>query len=476
MSTSSRQAAVPVPDSAALGAPRSNPLYFAVWRWHFYAGLYVIPFLVMLAVTGLAILWFKTIAPEFGEGLRVTPTAVAMTPAAQAEAARAALPGATGVTEYVTPWDATRAALVTVTDRDGLSQVVALDPYRGTALRVTPKENGWEALAERIHGTLMIGWIGDRLIELAAGLGLLLIVTGLWLWWPRAVPERRAEFAPDRKASGRGFWRSLHSVTGFWTAAILTTFLMTGMAWTGVWGEKIVQPWGSFPAEKFGAVPLSDEIHAKMNHGAKDVPWGLEQTQMPASGGQVGLPGLPEGTPVGLDSLVALGRSLGLAGRFQVALPADERGVWTLSQDSMSFDSTTPGTDRTVHVDRYTGRILADVRFADYPVLAKVMAVGTALHEGQVGLWNLVLNIVACAMILILCVTGAVLWWLRRPSGAARLAAPPMPAEVPLVRGVVLVALALSLVFPLLGAALIAVLVLDLTLLSAAPGLKRALS
>ena len=72
--------------------------------------------------------------------------------------------------------------------------------------------------------------------------------------------------------------------------------------------------------------------------------------------------------------------------------------------------------------------------------------------------------------------TGAVLWWLRRPSGAARLAAPPMPAEVPLVRGVVLVALALSLVFPLLGAALIAVLVLDLTLLSAAPGLKRALS
>ena len=33
-------------------APAANKLYFAAWRWHFYAGLYVIPFLLMLATTG----------------------------------------------------------------------------------------------------------------------------------------------------------------------------------------------------------------------------------------------------------------------------------------------------------------------------------------------------------------------------------------------------------------------------------------
>ena len=31
----------------------SREFYIAAWRWHFYAGLYVAPFLVMLAVTGL---------------------------------------------------------------------------------------------------------------------------------------------------------------------------------------------------------------------------------------------------------------------------------------------------------------------------------------------------------------------------------------------------------------------------------------
>lgn len=29
----------------------------SVWRWHFYAGLYSIPFLIMLAITGLMMLY-----------------------------------------------------------------------------------------------------------------------------------------------------------------------------------------------------------------------------------------------------------------------------------------------------------------------------------------------------------------------------------------------------------------------------------
>ncbi|MGJ8624890.1 MAG: hypothetical protein ACSHW1_19275 [Yoonia sp.] len=41
---------------------RANTLYKAAWRWHFYAGLCVIPFLIMLAVTGLAMLWISTLA------------------------------------------------------------------------------------------------------------------------------------------------------------------------------------------------------------------------------------------------------------------------------------------------------------------------------------------------------------------------------------------------------------------------------
>ena len=36
---------------------RARNRYAAVWRWHFYAGLYTAPFLVVLALTGLMMLF-----------------------------------------------------------------------------------------------------------------------------------------------------------------------------------------------------------------------------------------------------------------------------------------------------------------------------------------------------------------------------------------------------------------------------------
>jgi uncharacterized iron-regulated membrane protein len=68
------------------------------------------------------------------------------------------------------------------------------------------------------------------------------------------------------------------------------------------------------------------------------------------------------------------------------------------------------------------------------------------------------------------------MWWKRRPEGAARLAAPPRPADVPMVKGVLLAALALSLAFPMLGLTLLAVLALDVLVLSPIPALKRLVS
>ncbi len=67
------------------------------------------------------------------------------------------------------------------------------------------------------------------------------------------------------------------------------------------------------------------------------------------------------------------------------------------------------------------------------------------------------------------------MWWKRRPSGA-RLGAPPRPQEVPYAKGALLITLGLSLAFPMLGLTLLAVIVLDLLVLSAVPPLKRALS
>ena len=104
------------------------------------------------------------------------------------------------------------------------------------------------------------------------------------------------------------------------------------------------------------------------------------------------------------------------------------------------------------------------------------MAWGIAFHEGDLGVWNLVLNTVFCLSVIGVAVSGLVMWWRRRPAGAGRLAAPPRPADVPFWRGAAILVVVLGIAFPLAGAAIVAVLLLDATLLRVLPGLRRALA
>lgn len=453
-------------------APGADKFYLAAWRWHFYAGLFVIPFLIMLAVTGGIMMICSGVGNELGQAPGVTATGAPLPVSRQAEAALAAVSGAT-LDSYVAPAAADRPAYLVLAD--GASTIsVATDPYTGDILAITDTARTMRGLAESIHGTLLLGTFGDRLIEVAASLGMVLLATGLYLWWPRGK-SLGATLVPRLSAKGRTFWKEIHAAAGIWMAEVLFLFLLTGLSWTGIWGDRFVQPWASFPAAKWDAVPLSDLTHRDLNTGVlHEVPWGLEKTPMPASGSQAGLPGVIG--PVTLDSVTAWARANGFAQQFRVAVPQSDTGVYTVSIDGRNGDGGSPADDRFVHLDRYTGKVLADVAVADYQLVGQGMAWGVALHKGMAGTWNFVLNLVALALVLLLCVSGLVMWWKRRPSGALRLAAPPAPRDMGLWKGAALVGLVVAVAFPLAGLAILVVLLLDLIVLSRVPAARRLVS
>ena len=73
---------------------------------------------------------------------------------------------------------------------------------------------------------------------------------------------------------------------------------------------------------------------------------------------------------------------------------------------------------------------------------------------------NQAVGVIATLGVILLSVTGAVMWWRRRPKG--RLGTPPMPADKRLAAGVVVLILALCLFLPMAGVTLLAALVIDL--------------
>jgi len=190
--------------------------------------------------------------------------------------------------------------------------------------------------------------------------------------------------------------------------------------------------------------------HAAMNEaGLHRVPWAVEQTPMPESAsGEATLQ---------LDEVVALAAHQGL-GHFRVHFPQGDSGVWTVSATTIAGDIENPAGERIVHLDQHSGQVLQDIRFADYPVMGKAMAASIPLHQGDLGLWNWLLNVLLVCLIMALIVTGALLWWKRQSRRA-----PPKAERAP-ARAVAVIMLVVALAFPLSAAALLGIILLDAVL------------
>jgi uncharacterized iron-regulated membrane protein len=441
-------------------------LYAAVWRWHFYAGLYVAPFLILLALTGLVMLAEAPIERwQLGALLVNTPGGRPVSHQVRLDAARSAFPNATFV-RYQPGRDAADATRVAVTV-DNRPHTVFVDAGTGRVRGIVDDARRIGVMASLLHGTLLIGTWGDRLIEIAASLGILLIVSGVYLWFPKGTP-----FWQSFRIIGgtrRLAWRDVHKATGAILAPVLAFYLISGLAWTDVWGGQFVQAWSTLRATNAAPGEVPTHTHETLNAGSsKVVPWNLEQTPLPSS---------PPPTGHGritLDAAIDAAQREGIGQRFWVGVPSGVDGIWTVAQTGLNKDITDPTQELTVHVDQRTGSVIGRGGWDEYSPMARGVAAGIPLHMGSLGWWNLVGTALVCLSVITLSVSGLVMWWLRRPAREWRLAAPPRPARVPLVTWAT--AAILSVLFPLAAATLVAIVILDWTLVRRVPALRHLLN
>lgn len=438
--------------------PQPN-FYNLAWRWHFYAGLFVAPFMVMLALTGIIYLFKPQLDSLMYSSLLEVPVGHHTVPADDLlQRVKAAYPQGQ-VTQYLPPVNAERSAQFVVKDA-GHELNVFVDPYHGDILGEQDAKQNLQAIARAIHGELMIGTVGDRLIEMAAGWGVVLVVSGLFLWWPRG--QAAGILWPRLSSRGRLFWRDLHAVTGFWGATLLLVMLLSGMTWTGFWGKQYAQVWNVFPAAMWDNVPTSDIEARSLNSATRQtVPWAMENTPMPMSGDHAehmnhgnahAGPAAPE---VSLQDVQNIASERKVEPGYSITLPTTATGVFTIA-----VFADDPRNDATLHIDQYTGKVLADVRFEHYGTVARATEIGVMLHEGKMfGTFNQIVVLLICLMILLSAVSGVVIWWKRRPEG--KFGVPPLRHDLPKWKTGVAIMLVLAVVFPLVGASLLFVWLLD---------------
>jgi uncharacterized iron-regulated membrane protein len=105
--------------------------YQTVWRWHFYAGLFVIPFMLILAVTGIIYLFKPQLdAAMYHNWMFVQPSAVMLPYSEQVQAAQQVYPDAT-VSQFTPNVAGDRSAEVGLTTADEQNLIVFVNPYTG---------------------------------------------------------------------------------------------------------------------------------------------------------------------------------------------------------------------------------------------------------------------------------------------------------------------------------------------------------
>lgn len=421
-------------------------LYRTIWRWHFYAGLFVIPFILLLSVTGSIYLFKPDIDAWEESAWRGPPLAqgeAAASPDAQVSAALEAVPGSS-IRSYRLPRGPGEPALVSVGTPDGAVHEVFV-AAGGTVSAVVDPDQRWSTWISRLHGSLLAGTVGGLIVETAASWAIVMILTGLYLWWPRGRGLAGVVW-PRLRSGGRLVWRDLHAVTGFWVSGLALVLLVSGLPWTDGWatGFRIVRAemgWTSaMPQDWKGGAASEQQAHhggaAAHDHGAM------------AAGQTVG---------------VTYATIAALAGREAMAFPvliqpphAPSRfgppngAHWKLTSEAQNRPLI-----RTVLYDAGTAAVVERKGFADKHAIDRAINYGIAWHEGQLfGRINQAIGVATALALLTLAVSGTVLWWRRRPAGG--LGAPPAPPEGK-ARGVMLLLLIPAVLLPMLALSLLLV-------------------
>ena len=430
----------------------NTSFYRTIWRWHFYASLFVMPLVLVLATTG-AIYLFKPQIDRWEErAFSNLSTHGAVSPNAQLAAVMNANPGAQ-FHGYRLPAREGDAAVIHVGLADGRSMRDVYVSPQGKVLGSVDPESRISATVSRIHGSLLIGRVGDWIVELAACWAIVMILTGLYMWWPRGQGLRGVIW-PRLGKGKRIFLRDLHAVTGFWVSGLALVLLTTGLPWASVWGDAFRVARAELGLVQ-GAQDWKTGTHAPHAEHDHDAMMKMQAAGIPL---------------VGLSDMVAKAKLEDLPHPVFVKPPgAPERFgpptpmAWTIKSESQNRP-----LNRKITYDVATGKELSRTSFADKHVIDQAVNYGIAWHEGQLFGWiNQLVGVLSALGLITLVISGYMIWRRRKPVDA--LGAPIAPAVPQKIREVVVIIAVMAILLPLLAISLLALWLFDRLLLPRLP-------
>lgn len=361
---------------------------------HRYVGLALGLFLLVSGATGSAIVFGKAIdALLNADLLTVTP-----------QARRAGIDRVLRNAQLIMPEQKAGAIQLPASPVESVSVLfpttgerVYVDPYTAQVLGKRDPDGSLTGFLTDLHVHLLAGKTGERVLGWAGVGGIVLLLAGLILWWPKRGRWKHA-FAIKRGASGFRTWFDIHRVAGACACGLLLMTLVTGSALALF--DIVMEP----------------ALIALTGKGARQ--------PAPKSG--------PGARRTSLDPMLAQAAALYPDGRItRITLPAKADGAVAVR---MRLNGEVHQFGRTfIWFDQYDGRLLRvdDALTAHRAVQIQswLFPLHTGFYGGNFTKW---LQVLAGLALSLLTLSGAWLWWkkfIARSRPTMRYAAAPQSAE-----------------------------------------------
>jgi uncharacterized iron-regulated membrane protein len=202
----------------------------AIGKLHLWLGLSSGLIVFIVSLTG-AIFTFQDEIRDATEPWRLVapPAQAAPLPPSRLQAAVVAS-HAGAAPSYTTYYGPGRSATVYFTDKAGGSYITSLNPYTGQVLHEQNMRTDFFTIVQALHMYLLLPIeLGEWIVGIAIAIFLVMLGTGLVLWWPKRKQERKQRLTIKWGAKWRRLNYDLHQVLGFYIAAGAFIIALTGL-------------------------------------------------------------------------------------------------------------------------------------------------------------------------------------------------------------------------------------------------------
>ena len=284
------------------------------------------------------------------------------------------------------------------------ARTVVLDAYAGAPIGTAAPRSGWVFTIQNFHQRLIAGMRGYVFNGFLTVLGVPLLLSGLWLWWPKNGKQLRARLTVKSGAPLPRRLYDLHNVLGIYLYGVLLVTTVTGalLVKNHLQRDGLIQVIAELKA---GETPPTQRQRGEARG----------ETRSEQARGEKAPRVVPSGARLSNDALLKKARVVvGNAAISRVSLPREPSDPFVANYAvAVGFNS-----GRTLYLDPYKGAVLP----SETP-LVEANNVIRGLHLGDYGgILVKVLYTLTGLMPLGLFVTGFWLWARKKWKKRARVA------------------------------------------------------